>query len=90
MDGDFSGRVGDGDLEVLDAADFWVGAVGYGEGVFGSVGVIFFVGYLVGSEMWSLVLVVNLCELRIYSIYYRGVEGIDERFVITHCVYNVL
>lgn len=42
-------------------------------------------------EEWNtLVLVVNLCELRIYSIYYRRVEGINKRFVITHGVYNVL
>jgi hypothetical protein len=53
LNGDFSRWVGDGDLEVLDAADFWVGAGSYREGVFGSVGVVFFVGYLVCSESWS-------------------------------------
>jgi hypothetical protein len=53
LNGDFTRWVGDGDLEVLDAADFWVGAGGYQEGVFGSVGVVFFVGYLVCSESWS-------------------------------------
>jgi hypothetical protein len=50
LDCDFSGWVGDGDREEFDAAYFWVGTRGDGEGVFGSIGVVFLVGYLVGSD----------------------------------------
>jgi Flp pilus assembly protein protease CpaA len=53
LNGDFTGWFGDGDLKVLDAANFWVGAGGYLECVFGSIGVVFFVGYLICSESWS-------------------------------------
>jgi len=53
LDGDFSGWFEDGDLENFDTAHFWIGTRCYGEGVFGSVGVVFFVGYLVCSDSWG-------------------------------------
>lgn len=50
LHGDGAGRLGDGNLVDLHAADFWVGAGHDVEGVFGAVGVVFFVGDLVGAE----------------------------------------
>ena len=53
LDGDFSRWGRDRDLEEFDATNFWVGTRGYGEGVLGSIGVVFLVGHLVCPDSRS-------------------------------------
>jgi hypothetical protein len=55
---DFSGWIGDGNRVEFDASYLWVGTRGDEEGVFGSIGVVFLVGYLIGSKpgCWRVLL----------------------------------
>ena len=50
LDCDFSSRFGNRDFEKFDAAYFWIGTRNDLECIFGSIGVVFLIGYLVCSD----------------------------------------
>lgn len=52
LDADYAGGSGDVNSVDVDACDFVLGTGTDEEGIFGAVGVVFFVCYLIRTESW--------------------------------------